>query len=178
MKKQILLIVLGLFVLTLNAQKIMEKGDIMLNAGIGVFSNHGLIPSINASMEIGVIPTGDIGIVTFGGIAAYQLGLNTYYAFGYADENYTYSVFVVGGRASWHLQTFESDKWDVYAGAGLGVEMRSGYKVYGYNYDGDVSPYGEGFVGGRMMMSESFGLFGEVGYGTLSSIKFGVTFGF
>ena len=178
MKKQILIIVFGVLAFTLNAQKIMEKGDIMLNAGIGGFSNHGLIPSINASLEIGVIPTGDIGIVTFGGIAAYQLGLSTYYAYGYADATYTYSVFVVGGRASWHLQTFESDKWDVYAGAGFGVEMRSGYEVYGLNYDGWVGPYGEGYVGGRMMFNESFGLFGELGYGTLSAIKFGVTFGF
>jgi len=179
MKKQFLVILFGVFTLTLSAQKIMQKGDFMLNAGIGGFSTYGLIPSVNASLEIGVIPTGDVGIVTFGGIAAYQLGLDTYYGYGFfADETYTYSVFVIGGRASWHLQTFESDKWDVYAGAGLGVKFKGGYEVYGINYDGDVGPYGEGYVGGRMMFNESFGLFGEVGYGTLSSVKFGVTFGF
>ncbi len=178
MKKIALLIVFGVFAFTLNAQKIMEKGDVMINAGIGELSSYGLIPSINASVEFGVIPTGDVGIVTFGGITAFQLGYDSYYLYGYPDESYTYTVFVFGGRASWHLQTFESDKWDVYAGAGLGVKMKSGYEVYGYKYDSWTGVYGESYVGGRMMFTKSFGLFGEVGYGTLSAVKFGVTFGF
>ena len=171
MKKLLIVPLLALFAFTAQAQHVFDNGDKMLNAGLGFFSYDGFIPSINASFEIGAIPTGDVGVISFGGIAAFQIGSYDYSGYG---SNYT--VFVVGPRASWHLLTFDSDKWDVYGGIGFGLRMRSGYDDYwGDHIGGHVGGYGEGFVGGRMMMKDNFGLFAEMGYGTLSSIKFGIT---
>ncbi len=171
MKKTLLIVLTAFFAFSLHAQNVMEKGDMMLNAGIGGLSSYGFIPSINASLEVGVIPTGDVGIVTFGGIAAWQLG-----TYSYLEATDVFSVFVVGPRASWHLQTFQSDKWDVYAGAGFGIEIKSGYVDYwGEHINGEVGPYGEAYIGGRMMLKDGFGLFAETGYGTLSAFKFGIT---
>ncbi len=177
MKKFLLLAALGFFAYAVQAQNVFNKGDKMLNVGIGGLSGLGFIPSINASMEMGVIPTGDVGIVSFGAIAAYKYANTSYFVPGYFNESYNYSIFVLGPRAAWHLQTFSSDKWDVYAGVGFGLKVYSGYTYYGNSYSGSVGAYSEGFVGGRMMMKDNFGLFGEVGYGTLSSIKIGITLG-
>ncbi len=173
MKKSVFAALFVFLAFALQAQHVFDNGDKMLNAGIGLLSADGPIPSINGSFEIGAIPTGDVGVISFGGIAAFQIG--SYYLTGYTD---TYLVFEVGPRATWHLLTLESDKWDVYGGIGFGLRMRSGYDDYwGYHYGSYVGGYGEGFVGGRMMMKDNFGLFAEMGYGTLSAFKFGITFG-
>ncbi len=176
MRKITLIALTILLGLSLNAQHVFNKGTLLFNAGIGMFSDGGWIPSINVSGEIGVIPTGDVGLVSFGGIMAYK-----YSTWSWTGSNYNYHQFVVGARAAWHVHAFTSDKWDAYGGVGFGVKIWSDPywdAADGYKQNARVSPYGEAFVGGRMMFSEAFGLFAEVGYGTLSVIKFGVTFGF
>jgi len=181
MKRIITLLFIVMFAISANAQHVFNKGDLLFNAGIGLGAYDGWIPSVNVSGEIGVIPTGDIGLVSFGGIMAYKYSnwSNTIYGGSY---DYNYSQFTIGPRAAWHVHAFESDKWDAYGGVGFGVRFWTQYTwdpaKTDYVNKAKVSPYGEAFVGGRMMFSESFGLFAEVGYGTLSVIKFGVSFGF
>lgn len=166
-------IFLFLFALT-HAQHVFNKGSVLFNVGIGAPVNYGYIPTLNFSADVGVIPTGDIGIVGFGGIAELQFADYDYYwnNSGFSEIK---PIFILGPRAYWHLQVFESDKWDVYGGAGFGIAFDGYYS--GGAYNSDVSFYGEGFVGGRMMMSENFGLFAETGWGTRSFLKFGITFG-
>jgi len=181
MKRIITLLIIGMLAISAHSQHVFNKGDLLFNAGIGGLSSDGWIPSVNVSGEFGVIPTGDIGLVSFGGIMAYKYSdwSGSYYTNSY---KYNYSQFTIGPRALWHLHVFESDKWDAYGGVGFGMRFWTQYQWnqndLTYVNKAKVSPYGEIFVGGRMMFSESFGLFAEVGYGTLSSIKFGVTFGF
>jgi hypothetical protein len=181
MKKIMIFLMVGMLSLSLHSQHVFNKGDLLFNAGIGGLSSDGWIPSVNVSGEYGVIPTGDIGLVSFGGIMAYKYSSwsGSYYTTNY---DYHYSQFTIGPRATWHVHAFESDKWDAYGGVGAGMRFWTQYQwdqgTLNYVNKAKVSPYGEVYVGGRMMFSESFGLFAEVGYGTLSAIKFGVTFGF
>lgn len=181
MKKLALIFTAVLMMASLSqAQHVFDKGDIAINAGIGVGGYDGLIPSIEASVEFGVIPTGDVGLVSFGGALGYKYSTYDYYYL--SDYNYSYHQFQFGGRAAWHLHTFTSDKWDAYAGLGLGVRM---YSVYdGWDFEKDEATnkakaglYEEVFVGGRMMLKPGFGLFAELGYSHLSNIRFGLTFG-
>ena len=174
MKKFYLILIGILFSFTMHSQHVFNKGSIFLNLGAGMPYNYGFIPTINFSGEIGVIPTGDIGIVSFGGLTELQFADYDYY---YNNSNHTdmKPYFIIGPRASWHLQVFESSQWDVYAGVGFGMAFR-GQPYDGY-YGSNITGYGEGFVGGRMMFSESFGLFAETGWGSRSFVKFGVTFG-
>ena len=168
MKKVSLLLVILFTTLTATqAQHVFNKGDLMFNAGIGIPNSYGLIPSINFSGEYGAIPTGDVGLVSFGGLAEFQLGQHTW-----VTSNEIFPRFYVGARAAWHLHVFESDEWDVYGGAGFGVAI-SGKST---NYSGFSSFEPDVFVGGRWMFSEKMGLFAEVGYTGLSAIKFGLTF--
>ena len=180
LKKLLGILLVGLLSFTVSAQNVVEKGDVLLNLGLGGPYNYGYIPTINVSVEVAVIPTGDVGIVSFGGIAEFQIAQYTY---GWLDENKNRPIFIIGPRAAWHLQTFQSSEWDVYAGAGFGLRISGDYKHPNngndnYEWDPKVGPYGEIFFGGRYMFSDNFGLFAEVGGYTLSFFKGGVTFGF
>ncbi len=177
MKKIYLVFLLVVIGVVGQSQTVFKKGGFALNTGIGALSGNGFIPSINVSGELGIFPTGDVGLLAVGGIVAYKYSTYTYSSW---DKSYNYHQFVIGPRVIWHLHTFKSDKWDAYAGAGLGVRTYSDYIVNSGLDDierkAKLTPYGEAFVGGRMMFKKGLGLFAEVGYGTLSSIKFGVTF--
>ena len=177
MKKIYLVSMLVLVGLVGQSQYVFNKGSFALNAGIGLLSSNGFIPSVHVSGEFGIFPTGDVGLLSVGGIVAYKYST---YSYSLWNENYNYSQFVIGPRAIWHLQTFTSDKWDAYAGVGFGLRLWSDYVINNSFTDlerrAKASPYGEVFVGGRLMLKPGLGLFAEVGYGTLSAIKFGATF--
>jgi hypothetical protein len=178
MKKISFILALVVMGFMAQAQHVFDNGNMAFNAGLGLLSADGFIPSINVSGEMGIFPTGDVGLISVGAIIAYKYSTYSYSSV-WLDENYNYSQFTIGPRAIWHLHTFASDKWDAYGGVGMGIRA---YSVYDWDYEysdlkkkAKVAPYGEMFVGGRMMLKDKFGLFAEVGYGTLSAVKFGVT---
>lgn len=170
MKKLIFLVLAVTFAITLNSQSVFNKGSVMFNAGVGGPNNFGFIPTLNFSAEVGVIPTGDIGIVSFGGMTEIQFAQ---YSYGYLINNENFIRFYIGPRATWHLQVFNSDVFDAYAGAGFG------YLINGKsdNVASTSQVHADVFVGGRWMFAAKMGLFAEVGYTGLSFAKFGITFG-
>lgn len=174
MKKLVVIFAFTLLCATTQAQHVFDKGSLMFNAGIGAPVNYGFIPTINFSGDYGVIPTGDVGVVSFGGLAELQIADYDYYWNG-SNSSGIKPYFIIGPRASWHLLVFESNEFDVYAGVGFGAAFR-GQPYDGY-YSSPVTGYGEGFVGGRWMFQDNFGLFAEVGGGSRSFLKFGITFG-
>lgn len=184
MRKLTLFVFAVLLGVSLNAQHVFNKGTLLFNAGIGLggYNGAGWIPSVHVSGEVGVIPTGDIGLVSFGGVVEYKYSswggtrINTNY-------NYNYHQVLVGPRAYWHVHAFDSEKFDAYGAVGAGVRFWTQYSGWDqvkqeYTSKAKVSPYGEVFVGGRMMFSEAFGLFAEVGWSPVSILRFGLTFGF
>ncbi len=191
MKKNALTIIFTILLglASVNAQEVFNEGDTQFNLGIGLGDLYldsysiGLIPSINFSGEYGTIPTGEIGLVSFGGITAFH------YAPYYYDDTWEETtghniIFAIQGRAAWHLHVFNSDKWDVYAGLGTGIRINNWSRETTYTYSNVIETNGETnsdfiiseFVGGRMMFNESFGLFAELGYDATSTMKFGITF--
>ncbi len=169
MKKVVLLVMLAFFALSVNAQHVFNAGDIMFNAGVGGPSNFGYIPTLNFSGEMGVIPTGDVGLVSFGALAELQFAHYEYYWTG--DENFV--RFYLGPRAAWHVHAFNSDVFDAYAGLGAGMLLNTQTD----NTKGSIEAHADVFVGGRWMFAPNMGLFAEVGYTGLSFAKFGITFG-
>lgn len=180
--KKLALVFAAIFMMALGsqAQYIFNKGDLAFNAGIGVLGGDGFVPSIEISGEYGAIPTGDIGLVSFGGTIGYKYSTYDYGYWHNYDYSYNYHQFIIGGRAAWHLHSFESDKWDVYAGFGLGGQVYTTWEYDSQKNDivdkGQFRLYEEFFVGGRMMFSPTFGLFAEVGYSPISTARFGITF--
>lgn len=168
MKKVVLLFVAVAFAFSVQSQHVFTKGLLMFNAGVGIPHSNGFIPSVNFSGEYGVIPTGDIGLVSFGGLVEFQMGQHSW-----GVDTELFPKFYVGARAAWHVHAFNSDIFDAYAGVGFGVAISG--KTDHYSNNTQINP--DVFVGGRWMFSPGMGLFAELGYTGLSSVKFGLTFG-
>ncbi len=169
--KRILLIAMAItFAISLNAQHVFNKGSVMFNAGVGGPNNFGLIPTLNFSAEVGVIPTGSIGLVSFGGMTEVQFAQ---YSYGYLANNENFLRFYIGPRATWHVHAFNSDVFDAYAGAGFGYLLNGKSD----NVASSSQIHADVFVGGRWMFAPAMGLFAELGYTGLSFAKFGITFG-
>lgn len=164
MKRSTLLILVLIFTHTVQAQHVFNPGSVKFNAGIGVPQNNGYIPTVNISGEVGVIQTGTIGLVSFGGLAEFHL----------ADDGKTFPRFYAGPRAAWHLHAFNSLVFDVYAGAGFGIVI-NGQGLLDRN---TINVQADMFVGGRWMFSPGAGLFAELGMTGFSNARFGITFGF
>jgi len=169
---------------------VMNKGDFMMNVGLGIgyptYSAYsygydygfGIMPSITVSGEYGMFPTGDIGIVTLGGIASMGASKST----GYYYNSSAFSTELLF-RGAWHLSVWNNPTFDVYAGVGTGVRINS--IKYTSNISGTKFDNKNGtnfiiseFVGARYMMNENFGFFGEFTNGEISFSKIGVTFKF
>ena len=118
-------------------------------------------------------PTPDISIGAQFDFASASYSRSYYY---YNSSRYRYTATYFGARGSYHfnrLFDLNSDKLDLYAGAGLG------YRGYSNDYRDSYLPIlPSGFVGGRFYFSDSFGGFVELGYTGLSYSKIGLSFKF
>ncbi len=153
-----------------------EKGDALLNAGLGLgYYYAGGIPVL-ASLELAV--TDAISVGPYVGFTAWSQNFS---GFGYSWK-YSYVFIDFGARGSYHFSKhleLNTDKLDLYGGAFLG------YVVTSQTYDGpntvtQTNNYGSGLRGGifagvRYYFSPKFGVNGEVGYGIVPLLA-GVTF--
>lgn len=165
--KRFLPVFLALFLtLSLNAQNTFNKGDNVLNLGLGLGSTlytgayySSSIPPISASYEVGIKDE------LFDENSS--LGVGGY--LGYSSSNYRFSGnssgfsnFILGARGSVHYQFI--DQLDTYAGLMLG------YRIVSWQNDGFGSAASSGFasafyLGGRYYFSETFAGMLELGYG-------------
>jgi hypothetical protein len=143
-----------------------EKGDKLLNAGIGLgtYGYGGL--GFGGSLEFGITDDISAGALV-----------------GYSGTNYfgsRFSVLTIGGRGSYHfnkLLNLGDEKIDLYAGLGLA------YRNITWNYSGLGSDsYGSGILllahlGGRYYFKENIGVFAEVGSG-FGTLQAGLAFKF
>jgi len=171
LKKISVLLLLTLFSFGVRAQYVFDEADVVVQGGIGFISVDGLIPSFNLSAEMGLIPTGDVGIISAGGAFEYKYSkLNGLY----------YNQITIGPRAAWHMQLefLEQTNYDLYAGLGAGIRLYSIYNASSNSLDPKVGPYMEAFVGGRMMLDDNFGIFAELGGGAIATAKGGIVYRF
>ncbi|HNP07120.1 MAG TPA: hypothetical protein PKN99_05820 [Cyclobacteriaceae bacterium] len=175
-KNLILLLLVGGFILTSGtAFAQYEKGDKLLNIGIGVNSYYsGGIP-VGASFEVGV--TDEISV---GGSVDY-LSHNYGSVFG---SDWKFTAIYIGARGSYHfneLLNLSNEKVDVYGGLTLGYRSFSwSDSAFG---TGLGDSYGSGmflgiYAAGRYYFSEKVGAFLEVGAVGSTNAKLGVAFKF
>ncbi|WP_247235751.1 hypothetical protein [Telluribacter sp. SYSU D00476] len=140
-----------------------EKGDKLLNVGIGLGTyGYGGI-GLGGSFEVGVHDAISVG------------ALGGYSSRGYLG--YRWSVLTIGARGSYHfneLLNLNDERFDLYAGLGLAYRN--------INYGGIYDSYGDGVsllahIGGRYYFKPSTALFAELGSG-FSVLHAGVAFKF
>jgi hypothetical protein len=143
-----------------------EKGDKLLNLGVGLgtYGAGGL--GLGGSFEVGIHEAISVGVLA-----------------GYSGRSYfgsNWSVLTIGARGSYHvnkLLNLTDEKIDLYAGLGLG------YRNVTWNYGGiRAESWGSGLnflghVGGRYYFKPSTAFFAELGSG-FSTLHAGVTFKF
>lgn len=167
--------ILGLCALMLSshysiAQVQYDKGDVLINAGLGFgYFFAGGVP-VTASVEFAVSDAVSIG--PYLGFTSWR-----YNAFGY---RWNYSFIDFGARGSYHFSKhidMNTDKLDLYGAVLLG------YTVSSYSGNDNITyadPYPSavkiGIAGGaRWYFTDKFAVNGEVGYG-IAPLLLGITF--
>lgn len=183
MKKTSFLFVVLVIVLTAPAQDgPLRKGDIKLNASIGLKSFIGIaggvttFPPLTGSLEYAVDENTTIGPV-IGYTATEQ---RYYYSSLRSTDVYTFSNLLIAAKGNHYFTTGE--KWEAYAGAMLGYNAVS-FKVqststvldsYAFTEDGGGIFYGF-HAGGRYKFTPNLAAHAEVGYG-IALLNVGLTF--
>lgn len=167
MKKLALLSILVVFAFAAKAQEPMfVKGDKVVNVGIGFDAYTNLSISGEYGVADGIADKGSIGAGIYAGL-------------GYSILNpswYTNQYHAVGGlRGTFHYPFL--DKFDTYAGIGLGLEFSNwSYEIWGVADEyTDIGLNAGFFLGARYALSEKLTVFGEAGYG-IGFLTAGISF--
>ncbi len=184
MKKTLTIIaVLCGFAFSGISQNTFQKGDKVVNAGIGIgntlYSGSGYTnktPPISLSFELGVKDQlfDDKSSLGIGGYIGY-----TSAKWEYSGWGWKYTNFVIGGRGIGHYQLL--DRLDTYTGLMLGYNVNSA-KEFGTTFGNDYSANASGiiwawFAGGRYYFTDKFAAMAEIGYG-ITYLNLGVSYKF
>jgi outer membrane immunogenic protein len=150
------------------AQAPLEKGGKQLNAGLG-FSRWGV--PIYVGLDFGVHPD-----ITIGPQVSFRSFSERYRDHFGNRYSYNHSIIVLAFNGNYHFNRLLEipSEWDVYAGLTLGYYIWS--SPSGYLGDRDSAIGLDAQIGGRYFFSEKFGVNLELGGGTASGGKFGITY--
>lgn len=150
--------------------QVYEKGDKLLNVGVGLGTYGAGGIGLGGSFEYGIHEAISVGALA-----------------GYSGKNYfgsRFSVLYLGVRGSYHfneLLNLNNDQIDLYAGAGLGYRNVTwnidgiGGGFLGKTYGGGIYPLLH--IGGKYYLKPNLGLFAELGSG-FGTLQAGVAFKF
>jgi hypothetical protein len=178
--KNLLLVVLLVFVIGQTFAQKFEKGDWDVNAGLGFGYTYDMYTGVNSwptlygSVEKGIVNISDFGVISAGGLIAYKH--MSYDDYGY---DWSWSDLYIGGRGAFHFSKVKVDNLDLYAGVSLGLRF---YTNIDYSYADDnyekvthSAGFSGAFAGAKYYLKDNIAAFGELGY-DVSWIKLGVTF--
>lgn len=163
---------LAMYGSSVHAQSVKDKNFASLGLGIGSYglSGTGGIP-ITVSFEHGFTDQ-----ISGGGFAS--IIKRKFY------KDYTYTYYVIGAKASYHLNEalkVENPKFDLYGGLSLfyrGFNLKYANGEVGSLYKSNGGNIGIGIhAGGRYSFNNSIGGFAELGYG-VSPLQIGVSIKF
>ena len=173
MKKMYLFILIFILAYSVTGfAQAFEKGDKLLNIGVGVNSYYSGGFPLNASFEVGV--TDDISVgATFDFLS---------HRYSYLSD-YRFTALYFGARGSYHfnrLFNLDIDNLDIYGGAEAGYRSFS----WGDKFSGVLSnrygsgPFFGGFAGVKYYFKPSIGAYAEAGAIGSTNARLGVTFKF
>ena len=166
-------------IFTVSAQEnVFTKGTHIASVGIGLpifrATYRSTIPPVSTSYEMGIFDFGRPGSIGVGGFVGFW-GLKDKVLYK-GEVSHRYFHTLIGARGAYHFTIL--DNWEVYAGAVLGLNIRS-TKESGHA-DSRHTHLGFGyqaFAGTRYMFTPSLGAYAEFGNG-ISYGSIGITFRF
>ncbi len=151
-----------------------EKGDNLLNVGLGLGGTYG-------GGGVGIGASYEKGITDFISVGA-QIDFITW-SYGYSSYKYKYTFIPIGVRGSYHFgkHFLKMDNLDLYGGPSLGYRISkykdpSGFSGFYDNAYGNSVFFGV-FAGARYYFKPTMSAFAEVGYNE-SPLKVGISFKF
>ena len=176
--QKFLLSFLFVFAILFAQAQIVEKGDKILNLGLGLGTSlysgsyiSGTVPPLSASLEVIVNDdpfndgNGAIGIGGYLGYSAFKSKYtNSYGTYGWKNSN-----IILGPRGYVHYNFL--DNLDTYTGllVGYWINSSSYYGTQGYSGYSSGNNYGgltwSWFIGGRYYFSDNLAAMLELGYG-------------
>ncbi len=177
MKRTVIMLVLATTTFICKAQKGLgyEKGDKLLNIGVGVNSYYSSGFPIGASFEVGITDA-----ISVGGNVDY---LSSKYNYG-SGFNAKFTTIYFGARGSYHFNEIlnvNNEKIDLYAGATLGYRSFSFKDNFtGTNLSGSYGSgvFFGGYAGGKYYFSDNIGAFAELGATGSTNVRLGIGFKF
>lgn len=148
-----------------------QKGDKLLNLGLGLGTYGAGGVGLGGSFEFGIHDAISVGVI--GGYSGRS---------NYLNSGGRWSVLTIGARGSYHfneLLKLDDDKIDLYAGLGLGYRNISwSYSGFGgYNDSWGSGIMFIGHIGGKYYFKPNLGVFAELGSG-FGTLQAGVSFKF
>jgi len=173
------IVAVALLFFSTNAQNTFNKGDKVLNLGVGFGSSlysgsyyTNKTPPVSASFEVGAKDElfDDKSSLGIGGYLGY-----TSAKWDYSGYGWKYTDLIIGVRGALHYQLI--DDFDTYTGLMLGYDIVSS-KAFGAmgSYAGSASASGlafSWFLGGRYYFSNNIAGLLELGYG-ISYLNIGI----
>ncbi|MFA7418824.1 MAG: hypothetical protein WCZ90_03985 [Melioribacteraceae bacterium] len=150
---------------TSYAQGYNQNGKVLnIGAGFGFgVEGDATIPPLSVGLQFGLTDK-----ISVGGIVGYA---GSKYDFGFFGKSYEwkYNYIIIGARGEYHFME-PNNKLDAYGGATVGYNVVSVTEPsnlgMGVSYSAASSAVLIGFhVGARYAISNSWGVFGELGYG-------------
>jgi len=182
-RRSVIALAFGLCVLTSfgfaqKAERPFQQGQWIGQASVGLASG-GLygdvkVPPMNFVLEYAT--TDEWGVGFFGGYASSRNVLGTIFG---EDYGFEYSYLILAGSVSYHFDA-DMKNVDAYGRAFLGYVFVSASDLGGQTIGsagGSFAGYGS-YIGATYYLAPGFGVQGEVGYGNMAILRFGVTLKF
>jgi len=157
-----------------EVKKPFHQGTYLAQVSVGFVSGgfYGSVkvPPMNFGLEYGI--SDEVGVGFLGGYGSSKEDLGEGYGF-------EYSYLLLSGSVSYHFDT-KLKNLDAYAKlfAGYVIVSASAYgPSFGLSAKGSFAGYGT-YVGAIYYVSPQFGVQGEVGYGNVAIVRFGVSLKF
>lgn len=183
--KIILFLCLSIAFMSNGMAQSFVSGTNAINVGIGLGSSLGNFgyssqtPALSVQYDRGIWDIGGPGVISLGGYVGYKSFKNSYESGSYAYTN-SWKYTVIGVRAAYHYNGFDTEQWDLYGGTMLS------YNILNYSYkdtngiSDNAGSYGSSaglslFVGARYFFTEKLAAMAEAGYG-ISYLSVGISF--
>jgi outer membrane immunogenic protein len=147
-----------------SSSPLTVKDKLHINAGVG-FSNWGI--PIYGGFDYGVMKN-----LSVGGVASFKS-----YSKSYLGTNYNSSIIMLGGRINYHfneLIKLNDNHWDVYGGGTLGYFIWNWDNNFPGANSSSLGIYAQ--IGGRYYFNPNWAANLELGGGSLSGGRLGITY--
>ncbi|MDL2238685.1 hypothetical protein LJC25_02955 [Bacteroidales bacterium OttesenSCG-928-K03] len=160
---------------------VFTVGTSNLNIGFNLpsYSKNLISPPISVSYDYGIVDFGkNAGSIGIGGYIGYSISREKYYISGTEFIDF-YNHLYIGPRVSYHFNGIPNvPQLDLYSHLLIGVLIDIERHLHSRNVYTESYFAADFKIGGKYWFKDTFGVFLEIGWGSISALELGVSFKF